>query len=151
MKVPYDIINALENTKLILEMITLKRFVSITLVLMLVFALAVSVCANAAEDNGSPTPDEYLYMTAKAVGDGEASVNPDKVILGSGDTVTFTATEKGGKFIKWELHCEYDIISGSLTDKVPRPTSKRSLTLRALPLPIRRTMARPLLRPVILS
>lgn len=96
-----------------MEMITLKRIVSIALVLMLVFALSVTAFAET-----SPEKVEYYYMTAEAVGAGKAEVNPEKVEVGSDGTVTFTATEDGGKFQKWEFHCEYDVVSGTVKDDV---------------------------------
>lgn len=62
--------------------------------------------------------EDYLTITAEAVGPGTASANPGKVKKGSGDTSTLTAVEEGGTFIKWELQCEYEIVEGSLTSKV---------------------------------
>lgn len=98
----------------------MKRFIAIVMALMLVASVAVFT-ASALD---SPAPQEYYSMTAEAIGDGEASVSPAKILVGSDGTATFVATEKGGKFIKWEFHCEYDVVSGNVaedgtsTDKV---------------------------------
>lgn len=104
----------------------MKRFVSIALVLMMVFALAVSV--SAAENE---SPKQVYVMTAEAVGDGTATANPTEVEVdenGVGkENVTFTATEAGGKFQKWELFCEYDIVSGGLDEKVLVVTPKSDI------------------------
>ena len=99
----------------------MKRIIALLMAVMLVASVA--VISVAAKD--SPTPVTYYSMTAEAVGAGEASVSPAKVEIGSNGTATFTATEKGGKFQKWELHCEYDIVEGSLTSAtlVIRPKS----------------------------
>ena len=64
--------------------------------------------------------EDYLTMTAvpDPASLGEASVDKAKVLKGSNEQVTFTATEKnGGTFINWTLACDYDIVSGSLTSK----------------------------------
>lgn len=101
----------------------MKRIISIALVVMMVLALTVSVAA-ATSDVDSPVKDEYYLMSAEAVGAGKASVTPDKIKVGSDGTATFTATEDGGKFVKWEFHCEYEVVSGNVaadgtsTDKV---------------------------------
>ena len=92
----------------------MKKFIAIIMAIMLV----ASVAAFTASAKESPAPVDYYSMTAEAVGDGEASVTPAKIQIGSDGTATFTATEKGGKFIKWELIGDYEIVSGSLTDKV---------------------------------
>lgn len=98
----------------------MKKFIAIVMALMLVASVAVFT-ASAAD---SPAPVGYYSMTAEAIGDGEADVTPAKIEIGSDGTATFTATEKGGKFIKWEFHCEYDVVSGNVaedgtsTDKV---------------------------------
>ncbi len=98
----------------------MKKFIAIVMALMLVASVAVFTASAAV----SPTEVGYYSMTAEAIGDGEASVTPAKIQIGSDGTATFTATEKGGKFIKWEFHCEYDVVSGNVaedgtsTDKV---------------------------------
>lgn len=98
----------------------MKRIISVALVVMMVLALTMSVAAATTE---SPV-EEYWYMSAEAVGAGKASVDPVKVLKNSDDTVTFTATEDGGKFVKWEFQCEFEVVSGTVaadntsTDKV---------------------------------
>ena len=79
----------------------MKKFIAIVMALMLVASVAVFTASAAV----SPTEVGYYSMTAEAIGDGEASVTPAKIQIGSDGTATFTATEKGGKFIKWEFHC----------------------------------------------
>lgn len=90
----------------------MKKFIAIVMALMLVASVAVFT-ASALE---SPTEVSYYSMTAEAIGDGEASVTPAKIEIGSDGTATFTATEKGGKFIRWEFQCEYDVVSGNVTN-----------------------------------
>ncbi len=91
----------------------------IALLMMVALVLSLTVVSVAALP--SPTAVEYYYFTAYAVPEelGDATVDVDRVLVGSDDLVTFTATEEnGGKFIKWELHCEYDIIEGDMTTPV---------------------------------
>ena len=99
----------------------MKKIIAILLALMLVASVA--VFTTAAAEIESPTKVTYYSMTAEAIGDGEASVSPAKVEIGSDGTATFTATEKGGTFDHWEFQCEYDVVSGTVnndqsTDKV---------------------------------
>ena len=61
--------------------------------------------------------EEYLNMTVSVIGDGTADVNPAKVKKGSGDLVTFTATDGKDTFVNWTLECQYDIVEGSLTSR----------------------------------
>ncbi len=90
----------------------MKKFIAIVMALMLVASVAVFTASAAA----SPTEVGYYSMTAEAIGDGEATVVPAKIQIGSDGTATFTATEKGGKFIRWEFQCEYDVVSGTVTN-----------------------------------
>ena len=90
----------------------MKKFIAIVMALMLVASVAVFTASAAV----SPTKVDYYSMTAEAIGDGEASVSPAKIEIGSDGTATFTATEKGGKFIRWEFQCEYDVVSGNVTN-----------------------------------
>lgn len=90
----------------------MKKIIAILLALMLVASVAVFSVA-AAE---SPEKVKYYSMTAEAIGNGEATVSPAKVEIGSDGTATFTATEKGGKFIRWEFQCDYDVVSGTVTN-----------------------------------
>lgn len=62
--------------------------------------------------------EDWLNVTATAVGDGTASADPGRVKKGSGDTVTLVATDGSDQFIKWELHCDYDVISGDVKSRV---------------------------------
>ena len=74
--------------------------------------------------NFSKEKDNWTF-TVEANGKGTASVKPSKLPKGSDELVTFTATDGEGKFIKWELQFQYDIVEGSLTSKklVVRPHS----------------------------
>ena len=100
----------------------MKKFIAIVLSILLVASVAVFT-ASAAD---SPLPVQYYSMTAEARPSnlGDATVAPAKVEIGSDGTATFTATEKnGGKFLRWEFQCEYDVVSGNVsndtsTDKV---------------------------------
>lgn len=60
---------------------------------------------------------DYLTIINNTEGEGTMTADPQKVLKGSGDTVTLTAIEGAEPFTKWELACQYDIISGSLTEK----------------------------------
>lgn len=85
----------------------MKRVAAIVLVLMLVFACAVS---TAAQD--SPTGKEYLKIVAIAEGPGTASTSANKVEKGSGDTVVLTATPDNSYFTRWIIKGEYDLVEG---------------------------------------
>lgn len=61
--------------------------------------------------------EDYLNMTVSVIGDGTATVNPAKVKKGSGDLVTFEATDGKDTFVNWTLECKYDIVEGSLTSR----------------------------------
>ena len=95
----------------------MKKVISFMLAVMMVFALTVSVTALS-----SPQPEKYYKMSAEAVGPGKADVTPVKVLVGPDgvgtEDVTFTATEDGGEFIRWEFQCEYDVVSGTVQNDV---------------------------------
>ena len=63
---------------------------------------------------------DYWYATADVKeGEGNATVDPAKVIQNSDDTFTFVATpDEGWEFVGWEFGDDniYEIIDGSLTD-----------------------------------
>lgn len=61
--------------------------------------------------------EEFLTMTAKAKGDGTATVSPASVPKGSNQLVTFTATDGKDTFTEWILECKYDIVEGSLKSR----------------------------------
>lgn len=101
----------------------MRKIIALLMAIMLVASIAV-VSVAAAE---SPKKIEFYSMTAEEMpkGAGKAEVDPAKVEIGSDGTATFTATETGSaKFVKWEFHCEYDVVSGNVaadgtsTDKV---------------------------------
>ena len=98
----------------------MRQFVSIALVLVMLFAMTVSASALI-----SPGGKDHFGITV--------GTNPSDGSLGGANTdknsvtantdedgnVTLTADEKNnGKFSHWEIEGEYDIIEGSLTDKV---------------------------------
>ena len=97
----------------------MKRIISVALVLVVMFTLAINVAA--AE---SPRGKDYYKITVghyPADGSlGDASSDKDKVEIKENPdgTVTLTAKEKGnGTFIKWVISGDYDIVTGSLTSK----------------------------------
>ena len=102
----------------IMEMNKMKKIVSIALVLMMVFALAT---ATFSAEEAVQSPGKILTITVVPVGDGTATATPDKVELANPKentpTVTLSATDGKDPFTKWDLHCEYDIISGDLNSK----------------------------------
>lgn len=118
------------NIKLVyfLEMIKMKKVISIALALVMVFALTVSASAK-----GSPTGKEFFKITvgfSPSDGSyGDAGTDKNKVIVdavGDDGTVRLTANEKDyGKFSHWEIKGDYELIEGTLTDKsiVIRPNS----------------------------
>ena len=62
---------------------------------------------------------DYLTVTAETLGDGTATAEPSKIPVGSNGTSTLTATDGSkGKFVKWVLACDYEIVSGDLNSKV---------------------------------
>lgn len=73
---------------------------------------------------------DYLTMSSDVQGNGTISINPEKVLKGSGDTVTLTATDGTDPFSQWVLACEYDIVEGTLTSKtlVIRPYTDVKVT-----------------------
>lgn len=98
----------------------MKRIISVALALVMVFALALSVGAK-----DSPTVKEYYKITtATDPADGSlgtAASSKNKVDIeatGEDAQVVLTATPTKGAFIKWTIEGEYDIVSGSVNDKV---------------------------------
>lgn len=85
----------------------MKRVISIALVALMVFALAVSAAAL-----DSPGQKEYYKIDVGAVGKGHATTSTDKVQIDSDGTVTFNAIEDGGFFTKWIIDGDYEIVSG---------------------------------------
>lgn len=97
----------------------MKRVITIALVLVLVFSLSISALAL-----DSPSGKKYYGISVSySPSDGSlgtASADSDKVLITEHDdgTVTLTAVEKGnGVFSAWQITGDYDIVSGSLTDK----------------------------------
>ena len=97
----------------------MKRIFSIALVLAVMFALAINVCAA-----DSPQGVDYYKISVGYFPSdgslGDASSDKDKIAITENEdgTVTLTATEKGtGAFIKWVITGDYDIVTGSLTSK----------------------------------
>ena len=104
-----------------MEMITMKKLIAVVLVLVMIFALTVTVAAK-----DSPVGKDYYSITvAYNPSDGSfgtASGDKSSVQISAPDedgNVTITAvTKDNGVFIKWMIEGEYDVVSGSLTDLV---------------------------------
>ena len=95
------------NKYQIMEMIDVKRVISIALVALMIFALTVSASALV-----SPGQKDYYKIEVDAVGKGHATKSTDKIQIGSDGTVTFNAYEDGGFFTKWIIDGKYDVLSG---------------------------------------
>lgn len=97
-------------------MITMKRLITVALVIVMIFALGVTAFADS-----SPVPKEqYSIDVTYSPSDGslgDASADKNTVIIDPSDDglVTITANVKDGKFSKWDIKGEYDIVEGSLT------------------------------------
>ena len=91
----------------------MKKIIAISLVVIMMLSLSVS--ALAVDLNGSPDKPGTEHKVETYSTDGGTAthtVNPD-------GTVTITATtEDGHTFTKWIIEGDYEIVSGSLTDKV---------------------------------
>lgn len=95
----------------------MKKLITIALAVVMLFTMVVSV---AAED--SPQPKEvYSISVSYSPADGslgEAGSDKNQVIIdssGEDGLVTLTAVVKEGKFEKWDIQGEYEIVEGSLT------------------------------------
>lgn len=105
----------------------MKKVISIALVLVMVFALTVSASALVSPGGRG----HYGITVGQSPADGSlgnGSSDKDSVIVTEDEdgNVTLTADEKNnGKFQRWEIEGDYDIVEGSLTDKtiVIRPKS----------------------------
>lgn len=91
----------------------MKRFAALTLVLVLIFALTVSVGAK-----DSPTGKQYYSINTRVEGDGIIASDPIKVEKGTDGKVTLTATDGKGFFTRWIITGDYDIVDGSIEDPV---------------------------------
>ena len=95
----------------------MKKIVSLALVLMLVFALTISVAAKVDSPSGK---DHYAITTAYDPGDGSlgtASSDKNQVdVTASGDDalVHLTASQTKGVFSKWTISGDYEIVEGDL-------------------------------------
>ena len=106
-----------------MEMIMMKKLISIALALVMIFALTATV---AAETNPSPTPkDHYIIIVEYDPSDGSlGTADSDKKTVevdavGEDGEVKLTAVEKAnGEFIDWTIDGKYEIVSGTLTDPV---------------------------------
>ncbi len=102
----------------------MKKVLSIALALVMIFALSAVAFADEATDATeyvSPTPKEYFdIVVSYEPGDGslgDAVADTYQIIRNSDGTVTLIATPKGeGKFDKWIIEGEYDVVEGDLTD-----------------------------------
>lgn len=85
----------------------MKRVISFLLVVMMIFAMAVSVSAL-----DSPGKKEYYKIEVGSEGKGHATKSADKFEVGTDGSVTFNAYEDGGYFTKWIIDGKYTVISG---------------------------------------
>lgn len=99
----------------------MKRFISVALALVMIFALAATVAAK-----DSPVGRDYYAIevgydpadgSLGTAGGDKSNVRVDAV--DEDGTVKLTAINKdNGEFIGWEISGEYEIVSGSLNDLV---------------------------------
>lgn len=89
----------------------MKRFVALSLAIVMIFAFAVSVAAKR-----SPTGKQYYKITTAVENPGMGTVeaSQNKIEKDSGDPVTLTATETTGFFTRWIITGDYEIVSGSI-------------------------------------
>ena len=92
----------------------MKRFASIIMVLIMLFALTVTVYA---EESPTAAPG-YYRITASTEGSGTINTTTNKVEKNTDGTVTLTATDDEGYFTYWIISGEYKIVEGSLNDPV---------------------------------
>ena len=97
-----------------LEMIKMKKFVSIALVLVMMLAMAVSVAAET-----SPTAPPYYAITVKVDGKGEATTDKNKVeVKEDVDKVTLTAIDGEETFVNWTIDGSYTVVEGDTSTRV---------------------------------
>lgn len=104
-----------------MEMIILKKLVSIVLALVMIFALTATFAAA-----DSPTPkDLYTIVVDYDPADGSlGTADGDKKTVsveavGEDGEVKLTAIQKGnGEFVGWTIDGKYEVISGTMTDPV---------------------------------
>lgn len=97
-----------------LEMIKMKKFVSIALVLVMMLAMAVSVAAET-----SPTAPAYYNITVKVDGKGEATTDKNKVeVKEDVDKVTLTAVDGEETFVNWTIDGSYTVVEGDTSTRV---------------------------------
>ena len=109
-----------------LEMIKMKKFVSIALVLVMMLAMAVSVAAET-----SPTAAPYYDITVKTDGKGDATTDKNKIeVKQDGDKVTLTAIDGDETFVNWTIDGDYTIVEGDTSTRVIviQPTSDITAT-----------------------
>jgi len=95
----------------------MKKLITVALVIVMIFSLSVTVFAA---DYDSPQPKEtYSIAVSYSPADGSlgvASSDKNQVTIDSEDgKVILTATVKDGKFNRWDIKGEYEIVEGSLT------------------------------------
>lgn len=103
-----------------MEMITMKKLISVALALVMIFALTATVAAK-----DSPVAKDYYSISVGyspadgSLGTASADKSSVMIIENEDGTVTLTAVTKGdGVFEQWTIDGEYEIVSGSLTDPV---------------------------------
>lgn len=89
---------------------------SILITVMIIIMVIGTITASALD---SQTPITYYNIQTEVAGTGNAVSDTNKVEIGSGGTVTFTATETTEKFVFWNIKADdYDIISGDYDELV---------------------------------
>ena len=108
----------------------MKKFLSIALAIVMIFALSAVAFAEEATEYKSPVPqDEFKIDVSWFPGDGslgDAVADQYTVVKNTDGTVTITANPKAnGEFTKWEIDGKYEVVSGDLTTPVitVRPAS----------------------------
>ena len=89
----------------------MKRFASLALALIMIFALAVPAFAEV-----SPTGVVYYNIDTGIEGSGIVDASANKVAKDGDETVTFKASDDEGYFTYWIIEGDYTIVSGSLTE-----------------------------------
>lgn len=91
----------------------MKRFVALTLAVLLAFAVMASAAAL-----DSPGPKEYYYISFGSEGSGTTTADVNRVEKNSDGTVTLTAENDLGYFTRWIIDGDFELVDGTLEDPV---------------------------------
>ena len=104
----------------------MKKIISVALVLVMLFAVTVSVSALT-----SPQADEDIYsIIVDSEGNGSGTTNKNKVDITDPDEdgiITLTADPDGDYFTLWIIDGDYDIVEGSVNDPVMKIKPKSDI------------------------